>query len=316
MEYRKLGNTDLKVSEMCFGALPMGPLQANLSPEEGGALLRKALEAGINFVDTAALYGNYPQIAAALKDYTGEAIIASKSVYPDYESVEKDIQDALKSLNRDYIDIFHLHAARAEKDVFEKREGAFRCLLDYKEKGYIRAVGVATHNVDVVNRAAEIPELDIVFPLINKIGRGIVGGSKDNMLAAITKCQEAGKGLYAMKVLAGGNLIVDLLDSIKFGRDIDGISSIAIGMVNKKELDLNMKIFNNENITRDILPELSNNKKLFIWQSGCIKCGKCIETCPNKALSMTDKGAEVDHDLCILCGYCYAACPEFVIRLY
>ncbi|SMB92779.1 Predicted oxidoreductase [Desulfonispora thiosulfatigenes DSM 11270] len=316
MEYRKLGSTDLKVSEMCFGALPMGPLQANLSPEEGGTLLRQALESGINFVDTAALYGNYPQIAYALKDYQGEAIIASKSVHPDYESVEKDIQEALKSLNRDYIDIFHLHAARAERDVFEQREGAFRCLLDYKEKGYIRAVGIATHNVAVVDRASEIPELDIVFPLVNKIARGIVGGTREEMLAAIKKCQDAGKGLYAMKVLAGGNLIDDLLDSIKFGRNIDGISSIAIGMVKKKELDLNIKIFNNEKITEEMIPKAANSKKLFIWQAGCKKCGICINTCPNKALSMSEKGAEVNHDLCILCGYCYAACPEFLIRLY
>ena len=126
MEYRKLGNTDLKVSEMCFGALTMGPLQANLSPQEGGSLLRQALESGINFVDTAEQYQNYPQIAEALKDYRGEVIISSKSLHSDYESVEKDIQKALKSLNRDYIDIFHLHAARAGKDVFEEREGAFR----------------------------------------------------------------------------------------------------------------------------------------------------------------------------------------------
>lgn len=56
MDYYLLGNTGLNVSALCFGALPMGPLQADLSTEEGGALILEALERGVNFIDTAELY--------------------------------------------------------------------------------------------------------------------------------------------------------------------------------------------------------------------------------------------------------------------
>ena len=55
----KLGDTGLMISRLVFGALPMGPLQADLSPEEGGALIRYALEKGVNLIDTAEMYGTY-----------------------------------------------------------------------------------------------------------------------------------------------------------------------------------------------------------------------------------------------------------------
>ena len=129
-----------------------------------------------------------------------------------------------------------MHAARETPDVFEKREEALRCLLEYKQKGYIRAIGISTHSVKVVERASKIPELDVVFPLINKAGRGVLQGSKDDMLKAIKKCSQAGQGLFAMKVLAGGNLVNDLIDAIEFSRNIEGIDAVAIGMVNEEEL--------------------------------------------------------------------------------
>ena len=57
-----LGNTSIKVSRMCFGSLTIGPLQRNLPLAEGSSLIRTALEAGVNFIDTAQLYRNYSYI--------------------------------------------------------------------------------------------------------------------------------------------------------------------------------------------------------------------------------------------------------------
>lgn len=55
MKKHSLGKTGIKVTELCFGALPIGPLQANISVEKGAKLIRAALERGINFIDTAKL---------------------------------------------------------------------------------------------------------------------------------------------------------------------------------------------------------------------------------------------------------------------
>ena len=315
MKKYSLGKTGIKVTELCFGTLPMGPIQANISVEKGAKLIRAALERGINFIDTAEVYQTYPHIKKALEGYKGEVIIATKSNAKTYQEMEKSIKDALISLNQTYIDIFLLHAAKVTPLVFEERAGALQCLKDYKSKGIIRAIGISTHVVGVVRRAAEIKEIDIIFPIINKLGIGIVGGSTEDMINAISEAHKAGKGLYAMKALAGGHLIDQLEESFNFVRHIKGIASIAVGMVNQEELEINLKIFNDEKIPQELLSQkIKPGKRLFISRF-CKGCGTCVKACPNNALSLKNGKAVVDHKLCILCGYCNPVCPIFAIRL-
>ncbi|TFG90576.1 MAG: 4Fe-4S dicluster domain-containing protein [Candidatus Atribacteria bacterium] len=229
--------------------------------------------------------------------------------------MEQSIKNALESLGRTYLDIFLLHAAKVTPSVFEERAGAFQCLQDYKAKGVIRAIGISTHAVGIVRRAAEIKEIDIIFPIINKLGMGIVNGSVDDMVKAISEEHKAGKGFYAMKALAGGHLIDQLEESFNFVRDMKVITSIAVGMVNQEELEINLKIFNDEKIPQELLSQkIKPSKRLFI-SSFCKGCGTCVKACPNNALSLKNGKAVVDHKLCILCGYCNPACPEFAIRL-
>ena len=315
MKKYSLGKTGIKVTELCFGALPIGPLQANISIEEGAELIRAALERGINFIDTAEAYKTYPHIKKALEGYNKEVIIATKSSAKTYKEMEQSIEYALTSLNRTDIDIFLLHAAKVTPLVFEERAGALQCLKDYKSKGIIRAIGISTHVVEVVRRAAEIKEIDVIFPIINKLGMGIVNGSVDDMINAISEAHKAGKGLYAMKALAGGHLIDQLEESFNFVRDMKVITSIAVGMVNQEELEINLKIFNDEKIPQELLSQkIKPSKRLFISRF-CKGCGTCVKACPNNALSLKNGKAVVDHKLCILCGYCNPVCPGFAIRL-
>ncbi len=315
MKKYSLGKTEIKVTELCFGALPIGPLQSNISVEKGAKLIRAALERGINFIDTAEAYKTYPHIRKALEGYNDEVIIATKSSAKTYKKMEQSIKDALESLGRSYIDIFLLHAARVTPSVFEERAGALKCLKDYKAKGVIRAIGISTHAVGIVRRAAEIKEIDIIFPIINKLGMGIVGGSIEDMIKAISDAHKAGKGLYAMKALGGGHLIDQLEESFNFVRNIKGISSIAVGMVGQEELELNLKIFNDEEIPQELLTQKIKPSKRLLILSFCKGCGTCVKTCPNNALSLENGKAVVDHKLCILCGYCNPVCPEFAIRI-
>jgi aryl-alcohol dehydrogenase-like predicted oxidoreductase len=309
-----LGKTGIEVTELCFGALPLGPLQKNISLADGAQLIRLAIDRGINFIDTAQLSRTYPYIKEALKGFTGEVIIASKSFASSYEDMDQSVQEALGAMGREYIDIFHLHAARVEGNIFENRAGAIDCLKEYKKKGIVRAIGISTHMVEVVKSAAENRDIDIIFPIINKIGLGIVDGSVEEMLAAIKKANEAGKGLYAMKALGGGHLIDDIQDAYDFVRKIPGISSVAVGMVNTKELDLNLRLFNDEKVTPEDLPVKAADKKLIV-SIFCKGCGKCVTTCPSAALSLQEGKTLVDVNKCVLCGYCNPICPEFALRL-
>ena len=315
MKKYSLGKTGIKVTELCFGALPIGPLQANISVEKGAKLIHTALERGINFIDTAEVYQTYPHIKKALEGYKGEVIITTKSYAKTYTEMEKSIQYALESLDRDYIDIFLMHAAKATPSVFEERAGALQCLKDYKSKEIIRAIGISTHVIGIVKRATEIEEIDIIFPIINKLGLGIVGGNASDMINAISQASKFKKGLYAMKALGGGHLINQLKEAFHFVRNIKGISSLAVGMISSEELELNLKIFNDEEIPKGLFTQkIKPSKRLFISRF-CKGCGTCVKTCPNNALTLENGKAVVDHKLCLLCGYCNPVCPEFAIRI-
>lgn len=309
-----LGKTGIEVSGLCFGALPMGPLQKNIPIEAGANLIKSGLDGGINFLDTAQVYQTYSYIREALKGFEGEVFLASKSMAVTYEDMEKAVLEALEALDRGYVDIFHLHAARVKASVFEERKGALQCLKDFKKKGIIRAVGIATHAVEVVERAAEVEDIDVVFPLINQTGLGIVGGTRDDMIKAIYKAHQSGKGLYAMKALAGGHLIGQLKEAFVFVRNIPGISSVAVGMVDGQELEINLKIFNDEEVPWEPVLKAKANKRLLV-SDFCKGCGACVDACPNGALTMKEGKAEVDHQICLLCGYCNPVCPQFALRL-
>lgn len=315
MKYKLLGESGIKVSELCFGALPMGPLQANISIKEGAEVILQGLNAGINFLDTAQAYKTYFHIKEALKEYSGEVVIASKSHATEYDEMKEAVFEACHEMKRDYIDIFHLHAPRENKNVFLKRAGALACLIDLKKQGIIKAVGISTHAVEVVEKASEVEEIDIIFPIINKAGLGIIGGTPEDMIEAIKKAHKTGKGIYAMKALAGGYLIKQIEESIKYVREIKEIDSTAVGMINPRELMMNLKIFENKKLNQEELNQTKVQRKRLFISRFCEGCGTCVEACPNGALSIRNGKACVDHNLCITCGYCVPNCPIFALRI-
>jgi aryl-alcohol dehydrogenase-like predicted oxidoreductase len=313
---RKLGNTGLMVTELCFGALPMGPNQFGLPAEEGGELIREAILSGVSFLDTAQSYRTYDHIRNGLKGLPGgkDVVVSTKSGASTYEDMRKAVEEARIALDRDVLDIFHLHAARVDRSVFKQREGAFECLMDMKARGIVKAAGISTHSVDAVRAAAEIPGLDVVFPIINVEGLGILHGTRDEMAVAIKGAADRGKGLLAMKALGGGNLLADRERAFGYVRSLPGITAVAVGMVNRDELAMNLKVFNGERVPADLAARTLRTKRLII-QAFCRGCGTCVETCPNGAMTVVDGKARNEKSKCILCGYCAPVCPEFAIRL-
>jgi aryl-alcohol dehydrogenase-like predicted oxidoreductase/Pyruvate/2-oxoacid:ferredoxin oxidoreductase delta subunit len=310
-----LGNTNLEVTELCFGALPFGPLQKNLAPEESAEILSYALDLGVNFIDTAQMYKTYEPIKIALRNRKNRPIIATKTHCLTYEDTKDAVKEALKGMGVDYIDIFHLHSARYSTDVFNIKKDVLKCLKEYKEKGIIKAIGISTHSVKVVEKAAYRDDIDVVFPLINKVGRGILEGTVDEMKDAINLCEREGKGIYLMKVLGGGTLIDDFKESVEFARNLSDNYSIAIGMVSKEEVLFNVKYFNGEQDLDGII-NTKNKKEIKVFEGVCVSCGSCIKACHSNAISFNDKEkAFIDQSKCIQCGYCIASCPSFAIRV-
>ena len=316
MRYNTLGKTGIKVSELCFGLLPMGPLQADVPLDEGASIVTMAIMSGVTFFDTAEMYHTYPYLKLAI-DATGkknDIVIESKSAAKDYAGMQKAVEEAMRELGRDYIDVFLLHAARIKGDPREQRPGAWECLQDMKQKGYVRACGVSTHVVSTASLLAE-GDLDVIFPIFNKIGIGLIDGTVSEMQSAVEKAAANGIGCLSMKLLGGGNLLHDYLNAISFGRQVSAFASHAIGMVKMEELELNLRLFNDENIERREVRDLKSRKELMISRKHCKHCGRCAERCPNYAIKMVGGQPEVDRSKCLLCGYCAEACPEFAIRV-
>ncbi len=315
MQKRKLGKTGIEVTELCFGALPMGPIQKNVPVADCADVVANALQSGINFIDTAQAYKTYEPIKMAM-DRTGiRPVIASKSSEKTYEGMAMAVEEALGALGIDYIDIFHLHAAREGENAFEVYKDSLQCLVDMKKKGKVKAVGISTHHTAVTRLAAEVDVIDVVFPIINNKGRGIMGGTTEDMLQSMEKVAKAGKGFYLMKVLGGGSLINEYDEALKFARNIEGYASIAIGMVSIPEVEFNVKYFNGE-LANAVISLDKAEKKAVVVARNCKSCGQCIAACPADAISFDDDNkARIDSAKCLTCGYCTPVCPEFAIRV-
>jgi predicted aldo/keto reductase-like oxidoreductase len=310
-----LGNTGINVTKLGFGTLTIGTMQANLPPDEGAKVIRKALEQGISFLDTAHTYGTYEHIRKAKEGWTQELVIATKTSAPDYDTIERHINYALESLGLESLDIMLMHAARKGEDVFQERAGAYECLCDYKQKGLIKAIGVSTHHVGTVRVAGSRDDVDVIHPLINMAGTGILGGTVGDMASAIEAASRNGKGIYAMKALAGGSLLGRMDAAFKFVMGLPGIDAAVVGMLSEAEVDMNCRIFRGEVVHEKEREAIFREKHLKIVGVYCKGCGRCVDECPNRALSMVEGKSFVDESKCLLCGYCTPVCPEFAIRV-
>jgi ferredoxin len=311
-----LGKTGIEVTEFCFGTLVLGHLQANLSPEKGAPALRRALELGVNFIDTAKGYKTYPHTCLGIEGFS-DVVIASKSTAAASSDMREDVETCLRELGRETVDIFHLHLIKSLADMRE-REGALDALVRCREAGKIRVVGLSAHGPDGVLAALAYDEIEVVFPVMNRRGLGIIGGTHEEMLSAIRRARARGIGLYDMKPLGGGHLIDDIPGAVGYVRGLGLFDSIAVGIKTPEEAEIMVGVFENDPEANARALAVGKNRageKRLIVYDFCKRCGECVDACAQGALSLGEKKAQVDPDLCILCGYCAAACPNFVIRV-
>jgi len=313
-----LGRTGLAVSELVFGTLPAGPLQKGLPPAELGALIARAVRGGVTLIDGAHAYRTYPHIRAAL-DLLGpesarRVLVATKSGAADPAEFRGQLEEALRALGRERVDIFYLHAARGEFST-GKHGAVLEELGRLKSEGKARLGGLATHRVSGCRAALALAEIDVVHPLVNMAGLGLTDGTQEEMLAALAELGAAGKGLIQMKPLAGGLLIAEREKALAWARRGSGCHATAVGMVSEAEVDYNLAFFGDEPISAELAARAELHQKRLHVLGACIKCGSCVESCPQGAMRLGEKRAEPDAGKCILCGYCVPGCPQFCIRM-
>lgn len=324
---RTLGRTGLAVSCVGIGVLPMGPGQLDLPLDEGAAVLCEALQRGINFIDTAQYYRTYPYIRRALELMgflteenprgTAVPVISSKSLASSYDDMMAAIEECRDALGLKTIDIFLLHEVRTGQ--FAARAGAWQALRDAKAAGLVHAIGISTHHADVARAMAAELACDVVFALLNYRSMGIRSGqnagTKEEMAAALTACKAAGKGVYLMKALGGGNLTGDYQKALDYVFAQDFMDAVMVGFTNTSEID-DMMCYLSGNMESSYNPDVSH-KKMYVNQEDCEGCGTCLKICAAGAVHYNKNGlAEIDQSKCLTCGYCAQGCPVRAIILY
>lgn len=314
MDRFTLGQTGIEVSKLCFGSLTLGPLQKNFKPKEGGKIIQYALENGVNFIDTAQLYQSYQHVYEGIRHGKREdVVIASKSYAYDKKTAIESVEEALQALKTDYIDIFMLH----EQESVHTLRGHYEALETYlslKEKGIIRAVGLSTHAIAGVEAAIQYPEIEVIHPILNISGLGIIDGSREEMKKTIEKFHQRG-GVFSMKPLGGGNLLNRIEDSFDYVLELDCVDAIAVGMQSFDEVDYNISRFTNKKIDSRLKERLSSQPRQLLIADWCVNCGACIERCQQNALEAGINKPIVNRQKCVTCGYCASVCKDFCIKV-
>lgn len=193
MDLVVLGKTGLTVNKNGFGALPV----QRVSKKEAVYLLQKAFYNGINYFDTARVYSDSEEKLGAAFEYTRERIVIStKTAAQDAAGMRKDLEESLRYLKTDYIDIYQFHnPAFCPKPG--DGSGLYEEALKAKEEGKIRHIGITNHRLAVAKEAIESGLYETLqFPF------SYLASGKD--LEVVKQCGEAGMGFIAMKGLAGG----------------------------------------------------------------------------------------------------------------
>ena len=317
MEYRILGKTGLKISRMGFGGIPI----QRVDQEATKQLMKKLVEEGVNYIDTAKGYTvSESYLGYALEGIRDQFVLATKSMSRTKEAMEKDILDSLKALRTDYIDLYQVHNPNMEQlDTVVGENGALEALLEAKEKGMIGHIGLTAHSLEVFERALEYDWVEtIMFPYNFIEQQGV---------ELIKKCREKNIGFIDMKPLAGG-AIEDATLALRYICQNPDVTVVIPGMADMKEIDENVQACNdNSPLTQEEKNQIESIKKQLGSQF-CRRCNYCAPcsvgiAIPNVFLfagyleryNLEDWAREryaslpVKASKCIDCGLCETRCP-------
>jgi predicted aldo/keto reductase-like oxidoreductase len=339
MERRTLGATGIAVSRLCFGTLPLGPLQTGLPPVEGGALLAHAMDRGVDFVDTAELYGTYAHVREAARLAGRRPTVCTKSYAHDREGARESLERARRELDQDVVDLFLLHEQETPLTLLGHRQ-AYEYLLESKAKGLVRAVGFSTHAAAPVEAAVQAvrragggfharerdpweglgagpyDQVDVIHPILNRTGLGLIDGPPDRMLRAVQAAHEAGIGILGMKLFGGGNLLGTLVQEAAFGLSLPFVDAYAVGMQSRAEIEMDVALFEGRTVPEAVARAAQDREKRLLVHDWCTGCGACVARCTRGAMALGSDGrACVDRSRCVLCGYCAAVCRDFAIKV-
>ena len=249
---RQLGPSGIDVSVLGLGTVKFGrnqevkyPATFSLpSDQELVAMLNQARSLGINLLDTAPAYGSSEQRLGRLltdrQDWVictkvGEEFLNGKSYYDFSEThVRHSVERSLRNLNTDYLDIVLVHSDGNDMHIIEST-ACLPTLMDLKEKGLIRAVGMSTKSLDGGLKAVELSDLVMVT----------YNPSTTDDAEVIRYANSLNKGVLIKKALNSGHVATAGENSIEnnliFALTPAGVSSVIVGTISPEHLRENVE---------------------------------------------------------------------------
>lgn len=319
---RLLGKTNMNIKRVGFGGIPI----QRITQDDTFKVIDELEKQGINFIDTARGYTvSEEYIGNALKGKRDKFFIATKSMSRDYEGMKNDIQISLSNLKTDCIDLYQIHNLKSEEyDTIFDDNKAYRALLEAKNSGKIKNIGITSHSLETMQKAVEDDKFaTIQFPY------NIVEDQADEVFR---KANERGIGVIVMKPLAGGALD-DATLAIKYILSKDYIDVAIPGMDSIEQVNQNVSVLEDLQLTKsdnDKIQQIRNS----LGKRFCRRCEYCLP-CPvgvNIPTNFLLEGYYTRYNLkewaveryeaisgkaneCINCGLCETKCPyELPIR--
>jgi methylglyoxal reductase len=209
MKYRKVEGTDLNISEVSLGTWVFGGNHwSGIDEDLAEKTVLKAIDSGVNLIDTAPIYGDGNSeeiIGRAIKGRRKEVLIATKcglvpkdntivhNLKPS--SIFKEVEDSLRRLQTDHIDIYQLHWP----DEATPLEDTFGAMTKLKEQGKIRYVGVSNFSLELLKKAVSICKITTIQNEYSFLRR-------ENAESVLDYCHLNNIGFMAYGPLAGGIL--------------------------------------------------------------------------------------------------------------
>ena len=319
MEKRALGRTGLIVSAVGLGGIPFQRIDA----EQTTAIMRRALELGINLIDTARGYTvSESYIGQGLKQLGRERfIVATKSMKRDRQGVLEELATSLNNLQTDYIDLYQFHnvATQADYEVLMGENGAYRAIMEKKAEGVIRHVGITSHSVDLLNQFVEDGHFETIQFPYNPMER-----QGEQVFRA---AQAKGIGFLVMKPYAGGAIMNKAL-ALRTELENPAVSCIIPGVDSLEQLEMNARLASPFVPLTDEERQIMQQEADELGSRFCRRCGYCKPCAVGIDIPMVFmmEGYHTRYGLhdwvaerydtfpkkakdCIECGLCESRCP-------
>jgi aryl-alcohol dehydrogenase-like predicted oxidoreductase len=240
MPRRPFGKTGFESGVFGLGCYPVG---AARSDEEGANIVRRALDLGCNYLDTAPSYVrgvSERRVGLALRGRRDAAFLATKTLERTGREARRDLEGSLERLRVDHVDLIQVHCVRdaADLEAVLSERGPLPALVEAKRKGLVRFVGVTAHEDPAVARAAiERYAWDSVLMPMNPADPHRLSFVDDALPAAV----ERGIARVAMKVMGAGRLVggpkgLSPEECLRFAYGLD-VSTAIVGCATVAEVE-------------------------------------------------------------------------------